>query len=64
MDARVRDAYVSLNEARAESDDYLVEIRLGEIETLRRLAAENGLVLDTSPPALLDLRDPTAVQSA
>ena len=32
----------SLSEARVEGDDYLIQVRLGEIESLERLAAEHG----------------------
>jgi hypothetical protein len=45
--AEIRDraakAVHSLHEARAEGDDYLVEVREAELENLARLAHEHGL---------------------
>ena len=43
---RAQDAQKSLAEARATGDDYLAGIRLGEIQSLARIAAEHGLVLE------------------
>ena len=43
---RAREARSSLAEARATGDDYLAGIRLGEIQSLARIAAEHGLVLE------------------
>lgn len=43
---RTADAQKSLVEARAAGDDYLAEIRLGEIQSLARIAADHGVVLD------------------
>ena len=43
---RAVEAQGSLAEAWATGDDYLAGIRLGEIQSLARLAAEHGLVLD------------------
>ena len=41
---RLESATQSLHEAELEGDDYLAQIRLGEIESLTRLAAEHGAV--------------------
>lgn len=38
---RLESATASLAEAQRDGDDYLAQVRLGEIESLRRLAAEN-----------------------
>jgi hypothetical protein len=38
---RLESASRSLAEAQAEGDDYLAQIRLGEIESLQRLAQEH-----------------------
>jgi hypothetical protein len=38
---RMETARRSLDEARSEGDDYLTQIRLGEIESLERLAADH-----------------------
>jgi hypothetical protein len=43
---RAVEAQTSLAEARADGDDYLAEIRLGEMQSLAHIAAEHGLVLD------------------
>jgi len=40
---RVHAASTSLARAEAEGDDYLVEVRLGELESLARSAADHGL---------------------
>lgn len=42
---RVAEARRSLVEARMASDDYLVDVRLGELEELGRLAREHGVVI-------------------
>lgn len=41
IETRMEIARRSLTEARGEGDDYLIQIRLGEIESLERLAAEH-----------------------
>jgi len=43
IEARVESATLSLAEARLEGDDYLTQIRLGELESLERLAAEHAV---------------------
>jgi hypothetical protein len=40
---RILDARRAIDEARSEGDDYLVEIRLGELESLARVAVEHGI---------------------
>jgi hypothetical protein len=37
---RMETARRSLDEARTDGDDYLMQVRLGEIESLERLASE------------------------
>jgi hypothetical protein len=39
---RMAAARRSLAEARDDSDDYLVQVRLGELESLERLASDHG----------------------
>ena len=41
---RMESATRSLHEAERDGDDYLAQIRLGEIESLTRLAQEHGAV--------------------
>ena len=43
---RVVEAQRSLVEARETGDDYLVQLSLGQIESLARLAAENQVTVD------------------
>jgi hypothetical protein len=40
IEIRMATARQSLAQARIERDDYLIQVRLGEIESLERLAAE------------------------
>ncbi|MFB6720546.1 hypothetical protein ACFCV3_10315 [Kribbella sp. NPDC056345] len=42
---RVREARQALVDARAEGDFYAVDIRTGELDSLLRLAMENGVLL-------------------
>jgi hypothetical protein len=48
---RVREAQQALSEARDDEDFYAVDIRSGELNSLLRLATENGVDLG-------ELRDP------
>ena len=41
IETRMATARRSLEEARLEGDDYLIQVRLGEIESLERLAADH-----------------------
>ena len=41
IQARLAAAEESLAQARLEGDDYLTQVRLGELESLRRLVAEH-----------------------
>jgi hypothetical protein len=43
---RIQTARTALDEARSEGDDYLVDIRLGELESLARVAADHGIQVD------------------
>jgi len=43
---RVSEALDSLGEARESGDDYQVQLSLGQIESLTRLASENQIDLD------------------
>ncbi len=45
MSGRVSRTIASLHEARSAGDDYLVSVRLGELESLSRLAQDHGLDL-------------------
>jgi hypothetical protein len=47
---RFRDAQAALREARETGDDYAADVRNGELDSLRRLAAEHDIDLDDSPP--------------
>jgi hypothetical protein len=40
IQTRMETARRSLDEAQREGDDYLVQVRLGELESLERLAAD------------------------
>jgi hypothetical protein len=42
---RVRDAKRALDEAKAEGDFYAVDVRTGELDSLLRIAMENGVDL-------------------
>ena len=42
---RVREAELALREAAAEGDLYAVDVRTGELDSLRHLAMENGVDL-------------------
>ena len=42
---RVLDCLTSLDDARTHGDDYLAQIREGELENLTRVADEHGLVI-------------------
>jgi hypothetical protein len=41
IETRMETARRSLDEARLEGDDYLIQVRLGEIESLERLIADH-----------------------
>lgn len=43
MTDRVHAASTSMAHAEAEGDDYLVDVRLGELESLARSAADHGV---------------------
>lgn len=43
IQARLRSAHESLAEARQDGDDYLVQVRLGELESLERIAGEHAV---------------------
>lgn len=55
--ARLEAARRSLHQARAEGDDYLIQVRSGEIESLQRLMDEHSghdtIVLEPGSPAIL-----------
>lgn len=50
LEQRVLDAVTSLKDADAEGDDYLAEVRVGELEELHRLAVTHNIEL----PGLAD----------
>jgi len=41
IEARLTSVQQSLAEARSDGDDYLVQVLLGELDSLERLAAQN-----------------------
>lgn len=43
IQARMESATLSLAEARLEGDEYLAQVRLGELESLERLACEHAV---------------------
>lgn len=63
IDNRVRAALASLEQARREADDYLIDIRLGELESLQRLAHDNDVQVQLPQDTLIDLRDSTSQAS-
>jgi hypothetical protein len=56
---QIRTARGSLETARTLGDDFLVEIHLGALEELERLAAAHGVVID-----LRDTADLTSMEAA
>lgn len=52
ISSRIAGARRSLERAHEDGDDYLVDVRLGELEGLARLAAEHGLPLDGAEESL------------
>ncbi|MFD7921860.1 hypothetical protein ACFV3R_21855 [Streptomyces sp. NPDC059740] len=42
---RIRNTEADLDQALASGDDHLVEVELGELEDLRRLATEHGVAV-------------------
>ncbi len=49
---RAQEAVASLREAAADGDDYLVEVRVGELQSLARLAEDNGVELPAATEEL------------
>jgi len=45
LEGRAHEAIASLREAEAAGDDYLVEVRVGELQSLSRLAADHDVTL-------------------
>ena len=43
---RIQSTRRSLLEARLSGEDYLVEVRLGELESLAHIAAEHGITVE------------------
>jgi hypothetical protein len=43
---RFRQAQQALREARETGDDYAADVRAGELDSLRRTAAQHGIELD------------------
>lgn len=54
MSGRVDAARTSLVDAEAEGDDYLVDVRVGELESLARVAAEHGVEVPGLDEALAE----------
>lgn len=59
---RVEGARSSLREARAGGDEYLVRVRLGELEELRRTASSHGIELPGLEDDLAASRDADVVE--
>ncbi|WP_137121079.1 hypothetical protein [Segeticoccus rhizosphaerae] len=49
---RIKQTVRALQEARRKGDDYLVELRTGELETLVRTAREHGVRVPEAEPLL------------
>jgi hypothetical protein len=49
--SRVAAARMSLASAREAGDEYLVEVLVGELESLRRIAADHQVPVDEDEPA-------------
>ncbi len=47
---RVVDARLRCGRPATGGDDYLVTIRAGELDTLVRLASDNGVLVEAEPP--------------
>lgn len=45
LEGRVHETVASLREAEAAGDDYLVEVRVGELQSLSRLADDHDVTL-------------------
>jgi hypothetical protein len=45
LEGRAQEALASLREAEAAEDDYLVEVRVGELQSLSRLADDHDVTL-------------------
>ncbi|WP_171991101.1 hypothetical protein [Streptomyces sp. JHA26] len=45
---RIKTTESDLSRARDEGDEFLVEVELGELDDLRRLAAEHGVEVDAT----------------
>jgi len=55
--SRLDAARTSLDEARQDDDDYLVQVRLGEVESLERLEAEHrDETVDGAGDTVINLR--------
>jgi hypothetical protein len=46
ISSRILEARTALDEALVDGDDYLADIRLGELESLARVAAEHGVQVE------------------
>lgn len=46
ISSRIAETRESLRQAQEADEPYLVEVRLGELESLARIAAEHGLVVE------------------
>lgn len=46
INGRILDARAALEEARSAGDDYLADVHLGELESLARVAADHGVLVE------------------
>ena len=59
ISSRAREARSALEHAAAEGDDHLVQVSLGQLESLARIAAEHEVPLDGVDEALTRYGLPT-----
>ena len=46
LNSRIAEARANLRQAREDDEPYLVTVRLGELESLARVAAEHGVIVE------------------
>jgi hypothetical protein len=64
---RIKAAQQAYDEAEREEDFYAMDVRTGELKSLRRLATENGVILSPDKPDVpdrSDQSDPTTAADA
>lgn len=61
LEGRAQEAIASLREAAASGDDYLVEVRVGELQSLARLGEDNNVRLPQATEELARHGVPTEI---